>query len=67
MAECILTSRIASISELKKNPMGVLVQGEGHPEPQQACVPVRAYEELLDQLKDIRKGQERIRGELDEL
>jgi hypothetical protein len=36
-------------------------------EPQQVCVPARAYEELLDQLKDIRKGQERIRGELDEL
>jgi hypothetical protein len=35
-------------SELKKNPMGVLVQGEGHPEPQQACVPAQAYEELLE-------------------
>ncbi len=29
MAERILTSRIASISELKKNPMAVLAQGEG--------------------------------------
>jgi len=82
MAERILTSRIASISELKKNPMGVLAQGEGESvailnrnKPAFYCVPARAYEELLDQLEDMelnviadaRKGQERIRVELDEL
>ncbi len=82
MAERILTSRIASISELKKNPMGVLAQGEGESvailnrnKPAFYCVPAQAYEALLDHLEDMelnaiadaRKGQERIRVDIDEL
>jgi antitoxin StbD len=53
MAECILTSRIASISELKKNPMGVLAQGKDESiiailnrnKPAFYCVPAQVYEE----------------------
>ena len=82
MAERILAGRIASISELKKNPMGVLAQGEGDPvailnrnKPAFYCVPAQAYEELLNRLEDMelnaiadaRKGQKRIKVKLDEL
>jgi antitoxin StbD len=82
MAERILTSRIASISELKKNPMAVLAHGEGESiailnlnKPAFYCVPAPLYEELLNRLEDMelnaiaaaREVQERIRVELDEL
>jgi len=82
MAELILADRIASISELKKNPMGVVAQGEGDPvailnrnKPAFYCVPAQVYAELLNRLEDMelnavadaRKGQERIRVKLDDL
>jgi len=50
----------AGISELKKNPMAVVEQGEGFPvailnrnEPVFYAVPAKAYELLMDKLEDI--------------
>jgi antitoxin StbD len=56
----ILADISAGISELKKNPMSVVEQGEGMPvailnrnEPVFYAVPAKAYEELIDKLEDI--------------
>lgn len=56
----ILADVSAGISELKKNPMAVIAQGEGSPvailnrnEPVFYAVPARAYEELMDKLEDV--------------
>jgi antitoxin StbD len=82
MTEIVLTNRIASISDLKKNPMRVVAQGEGDPvailnrnKPAFYCVPAKAYEDLISQLEDnelnalanSRSGQSRIKVELDDL
>jgi len=78
----ILAETSASVSELKKNPMGTVAAGEGSPvailnrnEPVFYCVPAKAYEALLDRLEDIelnaladaRKGQRVHKVTLDEL
>lgn len=59
MPNLVLTRVTASVSELKRNPMGTVAQGEGAPvailnrnEPAFYCVPARAYESLIDQLED---------------
>lgn len=72
----------ASVSELKKNPMGTVAAGEGFPvailnrnEPAFYCVPARAYEAMLERLEDLelnaiadaRQGQEIQRVSLDDL
>ncbi len=56
----ILADVSAGISELKKNPMSVIEQGEGMPvailnrnEPVFYAIPAKAYEELIDKLEDI--------------
>ncbi len=56
----ILADISAGISELKKNPMSVVEQGEGAPvailnrnEPVFYAVPAAAYEALIDKLEDI--------------
>ena len=56
----ILANISAGISELKKNPMSVVEQGEGMPiailnrnKPVFYAVPAKAYEELLDKLEDF--------------
>lgn len=56
----ILADVSAGISELKKNPMSVMEQGEGMPvailnrnEPVFYVVPAGAYEELIDKLEDV--------------
>jgi antitoxin StbD len=82
MASVILADTAASISDLKKNPMSVVAQGEGFPvailnrnRPAFYCVPAEVYEELMDKLEDIelntiansRIGQKRTRITLDEL
>ena len=80
MTDLVLSSRIASISDLKKNPMKVVGQGEAvailnRNKPAFYCVPARAYEDLLNRLEDMelnaladaRAGQERIRVDLDDL
>lgn len=56
----ILADVCAGISELKKNPMAVVAQGDGAPvaimnrsEPAFYAVPAEAYEALLDKLEDL--------------
>jgi antitoxin StbD len=60
MAHHILAATSASVSELKKNPMGTVAAGEGFPvailnrnEPVFYCVPAKAYEAMLDRLEDL--------------
>jgi antitoxin StbD len=82
MTDLVLSSRIASISDLKKNPMKVVTQGQGESvailnrnKPAFYCIPAKAYEELLNRLEDMelnaladtRAGQERIKVDLDDL
>lgn len=82
MPHTVLAEITASISELKKNPMGTVAAGEGFPvailnrnEPAFYCVPARAFEAMVDRLEDIelnavadaRAGEKRIRVKLDEL
>jgi antitoxin StbD len=82
MANHIHAATTASVSELKKNPMGTVAAGEGFPvailnhnEPAFYCVPAKAYEAMLDRLEDLelnaiadaRDGQPIIKVRLDEL
>ncbi len=82
MVHNVLAEVTTSISELKKNPMAVVKQGEGFPvavlnrnQPAFYCVPAEAYEALMDKLEDIelaaiveaRKDQKEIEVALDEL
>lgn len=82
MAHQILSETAASISELKRNPMGTVAAGEGFPvailnrnEPAFYCVPARAFEAMMDRLEDLelnavadaRAGQKQIKVKLDEL
>jgi antitoxin StbD len=82
MPHAVFAEMTASVSELKKNPMGTVAAGEGFPvailnrnEPAFYCVPAKAFEAMMDRLEDIellaiveaRRGQPRIRVKLDEL
>ena len=56
----ILADNSTSISELKKNPMAVVEQGDGFPvavlnrnQPAFYCVPAEAYEAMMDKLEDV--------------
>ena len=60
MTHKILASTTASISELKRNPMGTVAAGEGFTvailnrnEPNFYCVPAKAYEALMERLEDV--------------
>ena len=60
MASLVLAEMTASISELKRNPMGTVAAGDGAPvailnrnEAAFYCVPAKAYETLMDRLDDI--------------
>lgn len=60
MAHIILAETSASVSELKKNPMGTVAAGEGFPvailnrnKPAFYCIPAKAYEALLEKLEDL--------------
>jgi antitoxin StbD len=60
MAHIILAEVTASVSELKRNPMGTVAAGEGFAvailnrnEPAFYCVPADAYEALMDRLEDL--------------
>jgi antitoxin StbD len=60
MAYQIFATTTASVSELKKNPMGTVAAGEGAPvailnrnEPAFYCVPAKAYEAMLERLEDL--------------
>ena len=82
MAHQILTETTASVSELKKNPMGTVAAGEGLPvailnrnAPAFYCVPAKTYEALMERLEDLelnaianaRANQKFIKVTLDEL
>ena len=78
----ILADVSAGISELKKNPMAVVEQGDGAPvailnrnKPVFYVVPAKAFELLMDKLEDAelaaivkaRQGMPEIEVSLDEL
>lgn len=82
MANQIHAATTASVTELKKNPMGTVASGEGFPvailnhnEPAFYCIPAKAYEALLERLEDLelnaiadaREGQTIHKVKLDEL
>ncbi len=82
MPHTVLSETTATISELKKNPMGTVAAGEGFPvailnrnEPAFYCVPAKAYEAMLELIEDIelnaiadaRQREKRIRVDLDEV
>jgi antitoxin StbD len=60
MSHQILSEITASVSELKRNPMGTVAAGEGFPvailnrnSPAFYCVPASAYEALMDRIEDL--------------
>jgi len=82
MAHHILSETAASISELKRNPMGTVAAGDGFPvailnrnEPAFYCVPAKAFEAMMERIEDLelnamadaRKSQKRVKVSLDEL
>ncbi len=82
MAHQIFAETAASISELKRDPMGTVAAGDGLPvailnrnEPAFYCVPASAFAALMERLEDLelnaladaRAGQARIKVKLDEL
>ncbi len=59
MPNIIYTDTIASISELKKNPMATVSSGGGYPvailnhnQPAFYCVPAELYERMLQHISD---------------
>jgi antitoxin StbD len=82
MTSLVLAETTASVSELKRNPMGTVAAGEGGPvailnrnEPAFYCVPAKAYEAMMDRLEDIelnaiadaRKDEPVVKVTLDDL
>lgn len=82
MTHQIHAGTTASVTELKKNPMGTVAAGEGFPvvilnrnEPAFYCVPTKTYEAMLERLEDLelnaiadqREGQKIHKVSLDEL
>jgi antitoxin StbD len=82
MPHTVLAETTASISELKKNPMGTVAAGDGFPvailnrnEPAFYCVPAKAFEAMLDRLEDIelnaiadaRAGEKVVKLAIDDL
>lgn len=60
MVHIVLSEVTASVSELKKNPMGTVRAGEGaavailnRNKPAFYCVPANVYEAMMDRLEDI--------------
>ena len=82
MSNLILANISASVSELKKNPMGTVASGEGFAvailnrnATAFYCVPASAYEAMIERLEDLelnavadaRQGQPVIKVALDDL
>jgi len=78
----ILSDVSAGISELKKNPMSVVEQGDGSPvailnrnKPVFYAVPANVYESMMDVIEDIelsalvesRKSQDEIPSSIEQL
>lgn len=60
MVSTVLAETTASVSELKRNPMGTVAAGEGaavailnRNEPAFYCVPAKTWEAMLDRLEDL--------------
>lgn len=60
MPHLVLAETTASVSELKKNPMGTVAAGDGLPvailnrnEPAFYCIPAKSYEALMERLEDL--------------
>jgi antitoxin StbD len=69
MASLILAEMTASVSELKKNPMGTVAAGEGSPvailnrnEPVFYCVPAKAFEAMMERLEDLERSAINLSG-----
>ena len=82
MPHLLLASVAASVTGLKRDPMGTVSAGEGGPvailnrnEPAFYCVPAKAFEALMEKLEDLelnaiadaRAGQKEIPVTLDAL
>lgn len=82
MAHLLLAPITASVTELKRDPMGTVQAGEGGPvailnrnEPAFYCLPAKAYEALMDRLDDLelnaladaRASQREVAVSIDEL
>ena len=60
MPELVLSEVFASISELKKNPIGTVAAGNGFAvailsrnKPVFYCIPAKTYEVLMDKIDDL--------------
>lgn len=82
MPNAVLARVAASVTELKRDPMGTVAAGEGAPvailnrnAPAFYCVPAEVYEAMMERLEDAelnaiaeaRKGEAVIRVSLDDL
>lgn len=84
MTHIILAEMTASVSELKKNPIATVASGNGFPvaifnrnQPVFYCVPISAYQALLEKIENLElnaladarlsDGQALIKVSLDEL
>lgn len=82
MVNLVLAETTASVSELKRNPMGTVAAGEGaavailnRNEPAFYCVPADTYAALMERLEDLelnaiadaRRDEPVIRVALDDL
>jgi antitoxin StbD len=82
MTSLVLTETVASISELKANPMKVVASGDGMPvavlnrnQPAFYCVPAVAYQAIMELIDDMallklvkeRQNEESIAVSLDDL
>lgn len=60
MPHPLLASMAASVTELKRDPMGTVLAGDGAPvailnrnEPAFYCIPAKAFEALMNKLEDL--------------
>ncbi len=82
MPHTILAEVAASVSELKRDPMGTVAAGDGFPvailnhnEPAFYCVPAKAFEAMMNRIEDMelnaiadsRKNEARVKVRLDEI
>ncbi len=60
MTNLVLADVVASVTELKKNPMATVAAGEGFPvailnrnAPAFYCIPAQAYQALLEKIENL--------------
>lgn len=60
MPHAVMADMAASITELKRDPMGTVAAGEGAPvailnrnEPSFYCVPAKLFEQMMERLDDL--------------